>query len=361
MAELTTSTLSVSFSERGGRIILVQATKRFDGAGKLIVHCYSSIPAEYIASVGTATGAEMRSRVIWGEGVIFSDSRTATLKYPNATNVTVDLTRSVFMSKITDRLGRVTFRRVYPTITYDSDNDVLIASQSVYGVCSVFYTVLYQVVHYIPQFTQTTTGAAGVYGGVFGLGSLFAYNEQAIETLEMELDIKETPDFVEYARVVSKIVLDPQGVWEFPTNWQSTYNSNREKVGDERADYPADGTFDGYSDTVDAGNCFVDERVHLIVEVSSSGYLRYFDMNNGGDGYWGWENPYFGNADYDPIYEIRFAEPPGGSKASNAEDFRHAQVFGSWREVFLGVDRQELTTKIQTEYPGASAYSRPRQ
>jgi hypothetical protein len=360
MTELTTSTLSVSFSERGGRIVLVQATKRLGYYGELIVHCYSSMPAEYIASVGTATGAEMRSRYIWGEGVTFSDSRTATLKYPNATGVTFDLTRSVFMRKNTDRLGRVTFSRVYPTIIYDSDNDVIVVDQSVYGVCSVSYTVLYQVVYYIPQFTQTTTGAAGVYGGVFGLGSLFAYNEQAVETLEMELDIKESPDFVEYARVVSKIVLDPQGVWEFPRNWQSTYDNNREKVGDERSDYPPDGTFDGYTDTVDGGNCFVDERVHLIVEVSSSGYLRYNDFNNGGDGYWGWENPYFGNSDYNPLYEIRFGEPPGGSKASNAEDFRHAQVFGSWREVFLEVDKQEVIAKIQNEYPGASAYSRPR-
>jgi hypothetical protein len=176
----------------------------------------------------------------------------------------------------------------------------------------------------------------------------------------MEMDISSSPDFVEYARVVSKIVLDPQGVWEFPINWQSTYDNNRQLVGDERSDYPADGTFDGYSDTVDGGNCFVDERVHLIIEVSSFGSLKYLDFNNGGDGYWAWENPYFGNADYNPIYEIRFAEPPGGSKASNAEDFRHAQLFGSWREVFLKVDKKELIEKLQTEYPTATEYSRPR-
>jgi hypothetical protein len=334
----------------------VQATKRFDGTGKLIVHCYSSIPAEYIASVGTATGAEMRSRYIWGEGVTFSDSRTATLKYPNATGVTFDLTRSVFMRKNTNRLGRVTFSRVYPAITYDSDNDVLISDQSVYGVCSVSYSAPYQVVHYIPQFTQTTTGAAGVYGGIFGLGSIFAYNEQAVEVLEMELDITSPKDWMEYCRVTSKIVLDPQGVWEFPPNWESTYRSNKNKIGDERSDYTEDGYFPALPYSIDANNCFVDTRVHLIIEVSSTGTLRYTDFNNSGVGYIDWEAPYFGTANYQPQYIINFVTPPGGgAQASSAQDFLDGQNprIWNWRKIFLNVDKTKVLEGILEIYDPA--------
>jgi len=354
MADLSLATLSVQFAEEEGgrgRIILQQMLKRFNFNGDLVARCFFSEPVQYMASVGTARDGERIPQFVMGEGIKFSGSSSATLKYPGAFDVTIDTSRSVLMRK-SQRYGRTIFVRVYVDLIYDEETESIVTEDGlpVYGAASVTYQALYQMVYYRPTVDNQWWRYAGVS---FGLGTLFAFNENAVATLDMELDLSSSPDWVEYARVFSKIVLDAKGVWEFPPNWKTTYTENKKLQGDQRKDYPADGTYPYSSQTVDSGNSFVDERVHLIVEVNSIGVLRYSDHNNGGDGYWAWEQPYFGDSTYDPDYEIRFAEPPGGSKATSAEDFKRSQNNRTWRTVFVGVDKQALIEKIQNEYPGA--------
>ncbi len=366
MAKTAFASLSVDFgAERsdGGRIVLEQMTKRFNSRGELVARCffvvpelYLNFPMEYIASVGIAKAGEYMPQIVYGEGVTFSGSASAQLKYPNATNVTIDVGRSLFMRE-TKLNGRRFFERVAVGLVYDPKTGSVATDDGmpVYGAASASYEAIYQLVYYKPEVLDRRSFNAGS-GLSFSLGSLFAYNESGFATLDMELDTASTPDWIEYARVSSKIVLDPKGVWEFPPNWESTYQGNKQKIGDQRDDYPADGEFPSASDTVDGGNSFVDERVHLIVEVSSSGALRYRDFNNGGSGFFGWEQPYFGSRTYQPIYEIKFADPPGGAKATSAEDFARSQYNRTWRNVFVEVDKAELIDKIRREYPGATVH-----
>lgn len=343
MPGVTATTLSVSFSEaeaRESRIILQQMRKAFNGLGALEGRCFSNGSVTYEASVGKVErGSKIPQE--YTEQISFSNSNSASLSKPGAQSVSIEY--SVL--------------RPPSGLTYDSETESVVTSNGtqVYGKAIVKYTAIYEVFFYYPYVQSIPWG-----GVTIQLGTVFAYNDTTVEALDMELDFNQSKDWVEYARVTSKIVLDPKGTWEFPPNWQSTFSSNRSKIGDERQDYPPDGEFPNTTDTVDGTNCFVDERVHMIVEVNSIGSLQYKDFNNGGDGYWAWENPYFGDSNYDPAYEIQFAEPPGGSRATSAEEFRYDLNHRTWRDAFLDVDKTALIAKLQNEYPGATTYSRSR-
>jgi hypothetical protein len=167
------------------------------------------------------------------------------------------------------------------------------------------------------------------------------------------LDLSSSPNWVEYARVVSKIVLDAQGTWEFPPNWDQTYQDNKEKTPDQRSDYASPGTFPGFTYEIDPDNSFVDTRVHLIIKINPIGSLMWDDHSNGAVGHDRWFDPYFAFDSYKPKYEIVFADPPNGKRAKSAEDFKYSLNHQSWRNVFLSVDKAEVIADIQADYPGA--------
>jgi hypothetical protein len=185
----------------------------------------------------------------------------------------------------------------------------------------------------------------------FKIGSIFGYNDYTVEVLDMELDLSDPPNWVEYARVTSKIVLDAKGVWEFPPNWESTYQGNKKKTGEERSDYPEAGKFPYFTDEIDENNSFVDMRVHEIVEVSTTGTLRYLAQNGSAAIY----APYWGAAaSYHPIFEVKFADPPGGKKAGSAQDFIYDLNHTTWNDVFLSVDKAEVLKALEEDYPGVT-------
>jgi hypothetical protein len=140
-------------------------------------------------------------------------------------------------------------------------------------------------------------------------------------------------------------------VWEFPTNWESTYQGNKEKTGEQRSDYTEPGRFSGFSDEIDPDNSFVDVRLHEIIEVNTIGSLRYLTMNGSETTY----APYWGASDnYQPKYEVKFANPPGGNKAGSADDFRYDLNHSTWRDVFLDVDKAKVFEDLKKDYPGAT-------
>lgn len=350
MAEITLATLSVQFAEEDrGRIILEQTIKipRFDEQNKsiLIAECYRSDPVEYAASVGEVRSVNRIPRLIYSEGIRFTGTNSATLKYPGAIDVSI-FQGNVLMTKI-KRHGRFVFQRSHAGLIYDEATESVITEDgsAVYGAVSVRYTTIYDNLYYYPQFQDFRAQRGGF---VTTIGTIFAYNENTVATLEMEVDINTSPDYIEYARVTSKIVLDAKGVWEFPPNWKATYQANKEKEGDQRDDYPDEGTFPYSAQKVDGGNSFVDERLHLIIEINSFGRLRYNNHNTR------IYPPYIGMYNYNPDYEIRFADPPGGARATSAEDFKHSQNNRTWRTVFAGVNKQKLLERLQIEYPGAT-------
>jgi hypothetical protein len=370
MAEKLVATLNVAFNDDDGigdnagknKIVLQQMTKQFNYNGELAARCFPSSGVKFTTSVGNVREGEVRVQPM-REALKFSDSSSASLKYSDVTDVVIDSSRSVLMQKTKDIYGKTIIKPATGiTLHYDADSGSVIAKSSghaevnVYGACFVAYTAKYLVLFYTP-----TSERIGFTGGIsFGLGTIFGYNDYDVATLDMELDLTSSTDWVEFARVTSKIVLDAKGVWEFPENWQSTYDSNRDKVGDLRDDYSTPGQFPGFTDEVDPDNSFVDTRVHHIVEVNTVGTIRHIDHNNGGDDYWAWEQPYFGSSTYNPKYEIKYTDPPGGEKASSAKDFQYDQENTTWRDVFLRVNKTELETDLKKWYPGADKYTRPR-
>lgn len=357
MAENLVATLNVAFNDDDGlgdnagqnKIVLQQMTKRFDSKGRLWARCFPSSGVKFTASVGTVEPGEVRSQIM-REGLKFSNSSKATLKFPGASNVVI--TPYVAMKKTKDIYGKTIIVPAFVKLHYDSVQVAVIATEKgietpIYGACSVQYNALYQVLYYKPKVDAPFGGYNGM---VFYTGTIFGYNEYTVETLEMELDMKESPDWVEYARVTSKIVLDAKGVWEFPPNWETTYQGNKKKTGEQREDYSEAGQFPGFSDEIDPDNSFVDVRVHEIIEVNSFGSLMYRNQN--GDRiyapYWGASN------NYTPKYEVKFTDPPGGKKAGSAEDFKWDLEHRTWRDVFLKVNKAEVLARLKDEYPGVT-------
>jgi hypothetical protein len=214
--------------------------------------------------------------------------------------------------------------------------------------------------YYLPNANETPVGG-GNYSFVWTTGTIFGYNNYTVETLEMELDIKDSPDWVEFGRVTSKIVLTAEGVYEYPPNWDQTYSDNQNVYNPKsRATYPT-GTFPYFSTDydIDPDQSFIDERVHCIIKVNTVGAIQFEDFNNGGDGYWAWNLPYFGYSTYNPKYECKWADPPGGKKASSAEDFQNDVNNRTWRDVFLEVDKEDIQDRLTDEYPGV-VYSETR-
>jgi hypothetical protein len=146
-------------------------------------------------------------------------------------------------------------------------------------------------------------------------------------------------------------VLDAKGVWEFPPNWEQTYQGNKKKTGEQRDDYAEPGQFPNFTDEIDQDNSFVDVRIHEIVEVNTIGSLRYLTQN-GSDAIYA---PYWGASDsYRPKYEVKFGDPPGGKKAGSADDFRYDLNNTTWRDVFLDVNKAEVLKDLQATYPGVT-------
>lgn len=304
-------------------------------------------------SAGTAAITSVVSRDIWREGLKFSNSASATLKYPTASGVTI--TPGVLMKKIKNNYGQTRIVEASDvTLRYDSESTSVIAesgvpgkklSTPVYGVAFVSYSAIYDNIRYTPG-----TERIGFTGGVqFNIGTVYGYHDYDVASVDMELDITSAETTAEYARVYSKIVLDAKGVWEFPPNWQGTYDNNQNKTGEERQDYPSEGEFPNHpSATIDADNSFVDERVHVIIHVDTMGRLSYEHPRGIQRIY----APYWGHANYTPQYHGRFAEPPGGSNASSAEEFLFRLNNRGWHTVFLDVNKNAVKSRLESSYPG---------
>ena len=354
------STLTVNFSEDGladagvERIVLEQTSTRFDFFGNLRARSNSRLTCKYTASTGTVTPTETHSIQI-NEGIKFSNSGRANLKFPNVTSVTIDTSRSLLMKKI-KRYGR---QQIVPAtdlkVIYDNDLGVIRVGKTkgslaggdqefvevaVWGAVSVTYEAIFQYLSYTPSAKRYFNG-----GMELTLGSLFAYHDYDVAILDMKADMDNPKDWNEYCRVFSKIVLDPKGVWEFPPNWETTYQNNRNQMGEARSDMPGPGRWPSHNIAeVDPDNHFVDERTHLIIEVNSFGQLKttYFHHSI--------EQPKVGHFNYDPTYHLRFSDPPGGERASSAEEFKYDLRNRTWRDVFLDVDKHRIIEKLEKEY-----------
>jgi hypothetical protein len=359
MSEIQVATLNVAFEggddgigEGNNRIVLQQTSTRLDFFGHLYARVNSRLPCRYTASVGQVNPLATTWTESVNEGLKFSNSGRANLKYPSVREVVIDTTRSLLMKKII-RYGR---QQIVPatdvSVVYNEELNVVQVGRSegslaggdlkfvevpVWGAVAITYEAYFIPLQYVPGFRRFPRG-----GTEFSIGSIFAYHDYAVEVLDMKVVGSSSKDWNEYCRVYSKIVLDPKGVWEFPPNWEQTYQSNRDKQGEQRANMPGEGRWpDHNAASVDPDNHFVDERVHLIIEVNSFGQLKTTAFHHSN------EQPKIGFFGYDPTYHLRFTDPPGGAKASSAEEFKYDLRNRTWRDVFLDVDKDRITSELK--------------
>jgi hypothetical protein len=359
------ATLNIPFTDEGigqgnEKIVLQQMATRMDFNGELTARCFPSSGVTFVASVGTIRPGEVREQLVMSEAIKFSNSSSGELQYPKARTVTIQ--HGVLMQKTKNIYGKTV---IVPasgvTLRFDAEQNAIVAlgrdgqAVAVYGGCVVSYAADYQVLYYIPDVNRI--GFTGGYS--FAVGTIFGYTETDVQTLEMKLDWEATPDWIEFARVTSKIVLDYRGVWEFPAEWRNQFKANRTELNPNNRQPYTNDTFQEFNNSdyeLDYESCFIDTRVHMIVKINSYGSLLYDDLNNGGDGYWAWNTPYFGYASFDPWYEIEFMDPPGGAKASSAEDFKRDLNHRTWRDVFLQIKKADLIARLSEEYPSLEEY-----
>jgi hypothetical protein len=337
VATLTVSYDPSAFSDEAGqsKITLQQMTTRFDGEGFLYARCFPSDGVSFKASAGSVTTAEAIQQSV-NEGLKFSNSSRSALKFAGASNVAI--TPFILMKKVKDQQGNVQIVEASDVrLRYDQETNEVVAesgvgdeikSIAIYGACFVTYHATYRVLNYKPGMVKYPRG-----GVLFQIGTIFGYNNQDVATLDMELDLSSAPDWIEYARVTSKVVLDAEGTHEAPIGWpENTQHDNGKEL--------------------DPDNSFTDERLHCIVHINTAGRLRYEDFSNGGSDYWAWFDPKFGYSTWDPEYQLKLSDPPGGTKANSAEDFKYDLNNRTWRDVFLDVDKDEVLEKLNLEYPG---------
>lgn len=356
MSEVLVSTLNVSFDLEGAygsgnnTIVLRQITRDFNsispsGKGSVIVWCYPSDVTQIYASIGSVEPGEVRCLNNQMELIKFSGGKTASLKYPGATNVRTEVL-GVSVRRVKNTYGQWEIQTCYPTFTF-ANNEVT-SNIEFYGACKVIYDISFKVLYYHAQIDAPYRG----YNGVFiTVGSLFALKDDAVTTLDIELDLSSPKTRMEFARVTSKIVLDPLGTWEYPDNWYAVDDANKGiPKGGNREEKP-EGTWGGSSSnghSIDPDNCFEDVRVHEIVYVRITGTIEHESFGNGGKGYTSWYEPKSG-LNYQPRYELKFNDPPSWN---SREEFEYDQTNTTWRDVFLDVDKKSLISDLSDIYPG---------
>ena len=144
----------------------------------------------YTATVGTIEVGNRYPQKINSESISFSDSASATLSFPGAYDV--GILQQVLMRRIT-RNNQVTIEPVSVTLVYDAETESVVTDDGlpVYGKAAVSYSAIYETFYYYP-FAQDFSWNSG--GFVFNLGTVFAYNNTTVETLDMELDTSSPKD-----------------------------------------------------------------------------------------------------------------------------------------------------------------------
>lgn len=340
MSDILSSSLSVTFddsAETSSKIVLKQITKNFffksvSGKNSVILRVYPSDVTQIYASVGEIEMGGVYSTPNQFEVVKFTGGKTASLKYPGVSNVRMELL-GVAVQRIKNQYGVWEIKSCYPTFIFK--NEQVVANIEFYGACKVLYDVSFKVFYYRPGLFAPF---GGIYGAVATVGSIFALKGDAVETLDIELDTSDPKNRMEYARVSSKVILDPLGLWEYPDNW-----------GSGKSDEDGTWSVQTTTHTIDPDNCFEDTRVHEIIYININGRIEHECFNNGGVGYHSWYPPYSGVDGYQPKYTLNLTSPPGWS---SQEDFIYDQTNTTWRDIFLDVDLSSLLSDLRERYPG---------
>lgn len=174
-------------------------------AGSLRLRLYPAVVAKVVASIGTITKLGNHGLSIAREVVQFSGSKTTSTTFP-----IVNLSSLRKFGATFDRDGNL----INPTFKVEAG--VITSDLDVYGAVELSYDTSYTLYEYAPQ----TTNAPGPGGGVLQeFGAVLAFYNGSVATIQTQLPDTESDAFTELYRVVSKVVVTNDGVFEFPPGW----------------------------------------------------------------------------------------------------------------------------------------------
>ena len=277
------------------------------------------------------------------EVVSFSGDRTASLKRPIAVSVSCSLVAGLAFD--------VRGNSVHPVITWNSGKQQLESDIVFYGAADVVYQAPYELYFY-EFFTAPITG-----GGVtlYGNDTIHAFRGKAHATLDMKMDFDIKSTWMPCFEVITKIVLDAQGTWEYPINWRGVDQENKGKNLDDasRKARPM-GTFPNYTAyEIDPDNSFTDRRIHLIGTYDILGRVRterFHEMMIP-------QAPYRYNSNrsfYDLaqggliFFSLEWAKKP---------DWKPGMTFDerSWAQAYLSIDKVEILNDLTRQFPGLTS------
>lgn len=280
---------------------------------------YPDVPATLRATKGTVVAGETRVEEC-DEIISFSGSDTATLKRPMAYAITFESTNIAFDSE-----GNT----VNPDLHYDGDNDKIISSIPFYGGFRVTYKANYTVLYYTP-ITTYTYYADGSIAWYRQFGTVYAFYNGASVSMDVETTVSSSNEYMEFYRVISKIVLDQDGAHEMPPNWE---------------DNPPDGHYPNMSTDhdLDPDNSFTDERIHELGEANKFGSIntlrhRYSTSNL---------DPYTVGSVYTPKYKVKWG-------TVNSSGLSEDEV-NTWNQAFARINKDQLLIDLGKRFPGITA------
>lgn len=340
MSEVLASTLSVTFEPGdGSHGLLLERHIGFTGLSIGVpFRLYPPCEAKLVCAYGRISDIPESRVSDEKEVVTFSGSKTANLKKPGATNVSIEILRQVSF----DENGDV----IYPTVTFDTKTQQLVADQAFYGAVKVTYQCAYYLYFYLFATNDYDFGGSVLYGD----DTIHAFYLKNHAELKMDNSFKKISQWLPLYTVTSKIVLDEKGVWEYPMNWESVDNTNKTLTQDNpnRADRGM-GKFPGYTSyEIDPDQSFTDERVHQTGKYDYAGFVRV-DMPNE---ILTVQEPYNNSWSFQELgranlvrFHLKFASKPTWKKGMSYSEMH-------WIQAWASIDKTAIHNELKEDYPG---------
>lgn len=345
MTEPLVSTLTVSYASKDdstGSGLALERHFGFTGFKRGIpFRQYPPVPAKLVCSKGLISDIPEYRSSDEQEVVIFSGSKTATLKRPQATSVVSYLISEVAF----DENGDV----VYPKITFDADQNALVSNVAFYGGVNVRYQA-----PYLLYFYEFNTDIDPISGGVtiYGGDVIHAFYRKHHAELTMDMDFKKSQQWLPFYKVTTKIVLDDLGIWEYPKNWESADQSNYSKKQDDPSRVNRGmGLFPNWSTyAIDPDLSFTDTRVHQVGEYDVLGRVRSSIPNN----ILSLQEPYWSassSSDFAHFAELELIQ--FNFELASRPTWKPGMKFSerAWIDAWLSIDLNEIIEDLKRDYP----------
>lgn len=330
---LQLSTLAVNYDnskELQPTIEIEQLTERFDYNGFLWLRV-NPIDVKVKPSIGTIKEGEIRTAHFY-ESLNFSNSKSVKTKHPNPINLVI--TSGMMLKQQIDIYGNLEIVEFTQDIYYNPETDQIEADEPFYGGITVQYDILFKILYYAPKTIVIPYAGGGIAALTVYIGDIYIWKKLAVQvhTLTLATD-KDHADYNELYKVTSKIVLDPEGTWEYPPNWESTYNANKDlpQGSSQRAKY-ALGEFPNTAHKIDPDVSFTDERLHKTGKYNFMGQVFHQSLKP--DSPFLWYAPYQFDTTYHPEYTLTWTKPTW-KEGMSYEDELFFESF--WRIDFEGI------------------------